>query len=52
LFNDYTNPKTFTALILTITDPHNAFKSFCLVFVTLYGTIRSKNSECWEFIED
>jgi len=35
--NDYTNsntnPKTITMLILTLTDPHDAFESFCaLVF--------------------
>src|SRR6218665_2008702 len=33
LSNDYTNPntnpKTFTTLILTLTDPHCAFESFC-----------------------
>jgi len=33
LSNDYTNPntnpKTLTTLTLTLTDPHNAFESFC-----------------------
>jgi len=43
--NDYTNPKTFTTLNLTLIDPHNAFESFYApVFVTLYGTIRGPNS--------
>jgi len=27
--NDYTNPNTLTAIILTLKDPHDAFKSFC-----------------------
>jgi len=31
MFNDYTNPntKTLTTLALTLTDPHDAFDSFC-----------------------
>jgi len=33
LSNDYTNPntnqKTLTTLILTLTDPHDAFEKFC-----------------------
>src|SRR6218665_2578872 len=41
LSNDYTNPntnpRTLTTLTLTLTDPHDAFESFCSpVFCTLY----------------
>jgi len=42
LFNDYTNPnntKTLSTLTLTLTDPHDAFESFCAPVI--YDFIRS-----------
>jgi len=44
LYNDYTNPntnpKTFTTLVLTLADNHDALKALVRrYFVTLYGTI-------------
>jgi len=41
-----TNPRTLWALTMTLTNPHDAFESFCTpIFFDLYGTTLSRNSD-------